>query len=109
MVLHISAYSSRCLSSPSSIISRPFVIRARVGDDILDFSGLLIALATDALCWIMSVMVSLIVSMSSSSIRVSNRFLNLSWNSIFFDPVCVASTLGGLMVINVFLSSLRPI
>ena len=29
-----------------SVISRRFVIRARVGDDILDFCGLLIALAT---------------------------------------------------------------
>ena len=46
MVLHISVYSIRCLSSPFSTISRRFVIRARVGDDILDFSGLLIVLAT---------------------------------------------------------------
>ena len=36
--------------------------------DILHFSGVLVALATfDALCWIMSVIVSLILSMSSSS------------------------------------------
>ena len=68
MVLHISAYSIRCLS-------RRFVIRTRFGDDNLDLSGLLIALATiDALCWIMYVMVSLMVSMSSSSCSVSNRF-----------------------------------
>ena len=86
MVLHVSAYSIHCFSSPFSTISRCFVNRARVGDDMLDFSGLLIALATlDALCWIMSVMVSLIMSMSSSPCRISNRFLNLSWNSIFFD------------------------
>ena len=66
---------------------------AIVGDDILDFSGLLIALATlGVLCWIMSVMVSLMVSMSSSSCNVSNRFLNSSWNSMFFDPICLAST-----------------
>ena len=44
MVLHISAYSIRCLSSPFPAISRRFVIRARVGDDILDFSGFLVAL-----------------------------------------------------------------
>ena len=51
MVLHISAYSIRCLLSPCPAISRRFVIRARVGDDILDFCGLLVALATlDALC-----------------------------------------------------------
>ena len=76
MVLHISAYSIRCLLSPFSAISRRFVIRARVGDDILDLCGLLIALDTlDALCWITPVMVSLIMSMSSSSC-VSNRFLN---------------------------------
>ena len=67
MVFHMSTYSIRCLSSPFSIISRRFVIRTRVGDDILDFSGLLIALATlDAPCWIMSVMVSHMVSMLSS-------------------------------------------
>ena len=42
----------------------------------------------------MSVMVSLMVSMSSSSCSISNRFLNLSWNSIFFDPIRVTSTLG---------------
>ena len=46
MDLHISAYSIRCLSSPVSTISRRFVIRVRVDDDILDFSGLLTALAT---------------------------------------------------------------
>ena len=40
MVLHISAYSIRCLSSQCSTISRRFVIRAHVGDGILDFSGL---------------------------------------------------------------------
>ena len=45
MVLHISAYSIRCLLSLFSAISRRFVTSARVGDDILDFSGLLIVLA----------------------------------------------------------------
>ena len=109
MVLCISAYSVRCLSSPFSIISRRFIIRARVDDDILDFSGLLIGLATlDALCWIMAVMVSLMVSMSSSScsvsrigfyIRVGIRYslilfvrhllLVASWLSMFFfSPLC---------------------
>ena len=33
-------------------------------------------------------------------IDVSSRFFNSSWNSIFFDPIYVASTLGGLLVIN---------
>ena len=56
-VLRIYAYSIHCLSSPFSTISRRFLTRARVGDDILDFSGLLVALATlDVICWIMSVM-----------------------------------------------------
>ena len=69
-----------------SNISRRFIIRVRVDDDFLDFSGLLIALATlDALCWIIYVMVSLMVSMSSSSCSTCNRFLNSSWNSIFVD------------------------
>ena len=45
MVLHISAHSIRCLS-PFSAISRRFVIRARVGDDILDVCDLLNTLAT---------------------------------------------------------------
>ena len=92
MVWHSSAYSIRCLSSPFSTISRLFDTRVRVGDGILDFSGLLIALATlDALCCIVSGMVLLNVSMSSSSCNVSNRFLNSSWNSIVFDLICVAS------------------
>ena len=86
MVLHISAYSIRFLLSPFSAISRRFVIRARVGDNIVDFSGLLVALATvDALCWITSVVVSLMVSTSFSSNGVSNRFLSSSWNFIFFE------------------------
>ena len=55
MVLHISAYFIRCLLSPYSAISRRFVIRARIGDDILDFCALAIL---DALCLIMPVMVS---------------------------------------------------
>ena len=79
MVFYISANLIRCLLPPVPAISRRFVISARVGDAILDFHGLLIALATlDALCWIMYVIVSLMVSMSSSSCSVSNRFLNSS-------------------------------
>ena len=106
MVLHISAYSIRCLSSLVSTISWRFVIRARAGDNILDCSGLLFAVATsNARCWIMYVMFSLMVSMSSSSCSVSNRFLNSSWISIFFHPICVVSTLGGLYVLMVFLST----
>ena len=59
IILHISAYSLFCLLSPFPSISRRFVIRVRVGDDILDF-------------WIMYLMISLKVSMSSSSCSVSN-------------------------------------
>ena len=70
MVLHISAYSIRCLLLPFSAISRRFY-----------FSCLFIAVATlDTLYWIMSVMVSLMVSRSSSSCSVSNQFLNSIWN-----------------------------
>ena len=50
-------------------------------------------------------MVSLMVSSSSSSCSVSNRFLNSSRNSIFFDPVREASIIGGLLVIILFLST----
>ena len=62
MFLHISAYSIRCcLLSPFYTMSRSFVIRARVGDDILDCIDLLLALATlDKLCCIMFVMVTLL-------------------------------------------------
>ena len=106
IVLHISAYSIRCLLSPFSAISHHFGIKACVDDDILDFCGLFIALATlDALCWIVSVMVSLMGSMLSSSCSVSNQVLNSSWNSICFVPIRVASTRGGLLVINFFSTS----
>ena len=48
---------------------------ARGGDVILDFCGLLIALATlDALCWIMSVMFLLMVSMLSSFSQFTLEF-----------------------------------
>ena len=53
-------------------------------------------------------MVSLMVSMSSSSCSVLNIFLNSTWNSIFFDAVCAASTLGGLLASIVSFPSLRP-
>ena len=44
-----------CLCSPFSTSSRRFVIRARVSEDILDLSGLMIALATlVVLSWIRS-------------------------------------------------------
>ena len=89
----LSAYSIPCRASLFPTISRRFVFKARVGDD---FSDLLIALATlDAPCWIMFLMVSPIVSMSSTSCGVSNCFLNSNWNSIFVYPNYVASTLGG--------------
>ena len=75
MVLHISAYVLVTMFS-------------------IDFSGLVIALAIlDPLCWIKSVMIS------TSSYGVSNRFLRSSLNSIFFDPICVVSTLCALLVI----------
>ena len=45
------------------------------------------------------------VSMSSTSCSVSNGFLSLNWNSISFDPIHVASTLGGLVVILFFFST----
>ena len=95
MVLHISAYSIRCLSSLFPTISRRFVIRSLVGKAVLNFKGLLIALATrDALCWIMSVMVSLNVSMFSSTCSISNRFLNSSCNSIFFGLIWCKEIMG---------------
>ena len=89
MVLHISAYSVHCLLSPFPAISRRFVTRARVGDDILNLCGLLIALTTlDALYLIIPVMVLLMVSMSSSSCSVSNRFLNSRMESMFVWNPC---------------------
>ena len=77
--MHISGYSIQCLLSPFPAISRRFFISARVGDDIHDLCALLIVLATlDALCLIMYVMVSLMVSMSCRSCSVWNRLLNSS-------------------------------
>ena len=97
----VSAYSIGCLLSPFPAISRRFVIRARVGDDIHDLCGLLIALATlDALCWIMSLIVSL---MASSSYNVLNW---LCWNSIFFYPIRVASILSHQFFISSYSSCL---
>ena len=49
VVLYIFEYSILWLLSPFSVISRRFVIRASVGDDILDLCGLLISLGTLAL------------------------------------------------------------
>ena len=101
MVLHISAYSIRCLLSSFPAISRCFFIRAHVGDAILDFCGFLIALAIlDAPCWIVCVMVSPMVSMSSSSCSVSNRCLSIQ--------IGIKSSLVLLvwhLLINVFLST----
>ena len=99
MALHISAYCIRYLLSLFPAISRRFVMRARVGDDILDLCGLLIVLANlgALFCWIMTVMVSFMVSISSSCFCVSNQFLNSSWKSVCFDPILVASTLGGFL------------
>ena len=44
MVVYMFANSIRWLLSPFPAISRRFVIRARVGDDIIDVCGSLIAL-----------------------------------------------------------------
>ena len=49
-------------------------------------------------------MVILMVSMTSISCSVSNLFLYSNRNSDFFDPIRVASTLSGLLVIDFFLS-----
>ena len=88
-------------------ISRLFVIRDRVGDDILDFSYLLIALATlDALCWVVSVMVSL---MASRSCSFSNRCLNSCRNSIFFDPIYGYMVLVASSSSIVSFTPLRPV
>ena len=81
MVFHISAYYIRCLLSQFCTISRRFVFTARDGDDSLNFSGLLVALATlDVPCWNMSVIVSLMLSMSSGSCSVSNLLTLFEWH-----------------------------
>ena len=87
--------------SPFPDISRRFVIRALVGDDTLDFCGLLIGLATlDALCWIMSVMVSFTVSISSSSCSVSNRILNLE-SGTFVSGGVVAVVIQSKIIVTI--------
>ena len=111
MILHISAYS--LFNVAVFTMSRRFATRARVGDGIFDFSGLLIDLDTlDTLCLIMSVIVSFMVS--SSSYNVPNRFFNSRWNSIFFDPIwCphgrhffLSTFTSNLMLLTIFLWSL---
>ena len=65
------AHSINSLPLLFPAISCPFIIKARVVDNIFDICGLLRALATlNMLCWIMSVMISLMVSMLSSSCSV---------------------------------------
>ena len=93
-LLMVLAYSIRCLSCrfpPFLVVSSSWLVLVTIS--ILDFSRLLIALSTlGALCWIMYVMFLLMVSMSSSSCSVSNRFINSTWNSIFFDSICAILT-----------------
>ena len=50
----------------------------------------------------MSMMLLVMVSMSSSSCRFSNRFLKSSYNSVFFDPAVYVYTVGGLLLINFY-------
>ena len=50
-------------------------------------------------------MASLMVWMSSSFCNIVNWFLSSSWNALFFDPIHVASTLGGHLFISIFLST----
>ena len=99
--LNISAYSVRCLLWPFSTITRDLVNRARVGDNILHFSVLVVALATFvARCWVMSVMLLLMVSMSSISCSVSNhRFLNSNFSYLILCGIY----LGGLLLFILFL------
>ena len=47
----------------------------------------------------MSVKDSLMVRLISNVYSISNRFLNSSWNLICY-PICEASALGGILVIN---------
>ena len=97
-------YSLFIKLAPFPAITRRFVIRDLVVDDILYLCGLLIALATlDVLCWIMSVMVSLVVSRlvlvvsrigfsiqdgirSSLILFVWHLLLVVSWSSIVSFP-----------------------
>ena len=119
MVLHISAYSVLCFPSPFSTVSRRFVIRAHIGDDLLHFSDVLISSASvDALCWIIYVMVSFMVSIvlvvtrigfsiqvrirSSLILFVWHLLLVASWSSTFFHSKSTSS----LMLLITILRSL---
>ena len=89
MVLHISAYSTSCLSSAVFIISYRFIIRALVDHEYLDFNGLLIAIATlFALCWIMSVMLSLKLTwlMTVTSVTMYGLRIRMWSVSVFVTP-----------------------
>ena len=92
LVLHISAFTVRCVSSPFPTVP----------DDMLNFSGFSVALVTLVVhWWIMPVMPSLMVLMSFSYSSISVPFCNSSSNSII-DPICVVYILDGLLVTSFF-------
>ena len=101
-------YCIRSLFSPFFTISRRFVIRARVGDYLLDLCDLLIALATlDALCWIVSgcfthgVDVVLVVSQIGFSIRVRIRsfLILLVWHLLSVIMFFLSTSTSSLMLL----------
>ena len=92
LVLHISAFTVRCVSSPFPTVA----------DNMLNFNGFSVALVTIFVhWWIMPVMPSLVVFMSFSSCSISVPFCKSSSNSNY-DPVRVVYIVDGLLVITFF-------
>ena len=106
MVLHISTYSMWSLGVLFSIISLRFFIRALLGDDMFGFICFLVCFAMlNALCWIISVMFLVRLSMSSCSSSAVNLFFSSSWNVFFFVPIIWVSTLVRVFLFRSFLLS----
>ena len=104
-VLHTSVYTMQSLVVFLTISLR-FFISALVGVDNLDLSHLVFCLAMFvAVCWIISVMFSFRVSISSSSCRAVNLFFSSSWNLFFLIPIFLVSTFGGFFFLSSFFLS----
>ena len=90
-----------------SIISLRFLIRALVGDDILGFFSFLVCFALLVpLCWNISGMFLIRVSMSSSSYSATNLFFSSRLDVFFFVPIMWVST---LVCVILFRSSSFPV
>ena len=103
--LPISVYSMQSLAVFFTISLR-FFISALDWVDNLELSRLVFCSAMlVAVCWIISVMFSFIVPISSSSFRAVNLLFSSSWNSFFLIKISLVSTFGGFFFLSSFVLS----